>query len=98
MSYHTSLPLRDQAGRIPVDAGRHRKSGRAWDDLTDLLVRVGELARDPSRATPEVCETIRATLAWADQAQIKPGFVAAAALAECKRLIGETEHLKDRLG
>jgi hypothetical protein len=96
LAYHAARPIRDQAHRIP--ANRSKSRGRAFHDLTDLLCRVGELARDPSRATPEVCETIRATLAWAAQSRVQPGSVAAAALAECKRLIEETPHLREAIG
>jgi hypothetical protein len=96
MSYHARKPIRDQLTRISVD--RRAPRGRAFRDLTDLLLRVAELARDPSKATPEVCESIRAILAWAAQSKIQPGSMAAAALAECRRLISETPHLRERLG
>jgi len=56
-------------------------------DLVDLLCRVGELARDPSRATPQALQAVQESLAWAGQAQIKPRSVAAAALAECRRRV-----------
>jgi hypothetical protein len=91
MSYRAALRNRSQLGR-------RQSRGRAFRDLTDVLCRVGELAKNPSKATPEACQAVRASLAWADQhAGLRPGSVAAAAVAESKRLIRETEHLRERL-
>jgi hypothetical protein len=94
MSYHAARPIRDQLAR--GSANRRKRRSHPGADMTDLLLRVAELARDPALATPETLERVRAVLAWADQAQIQPGSVAAAAVQECRRLISETEHLRDR--
>jgi ubiquitin C-terminal hydrolase len=95
MSRHAALSIRDQAHRIP--ANRRKSRGHAWHDLTDLLLRVSQMAEDASMATPRACQHVRTVLQWASTAQIKPGSVSAVALAECRRLIEETEHLRDRV-
>jgi hypothetical protein len=82
---------------MPLQIRQHKPGSWPAGDLTNLLVRVEEMARDLDKARPEACQAVKETLAWADQVELIPGGRAAAAMEEIRRLIRETPHLRDRV-
>jgi hypothetical protein len=94
MGFHQSLPIHDQLRRMSIALKRKSTRVRPGHDITDLLVLVAQMARDPQKASPEALRAARVALEWAGQAKIKSGSVAEAAMAEIRRLVRETPHLR----